>query len=495
MKYILSQLFIILAITTSMAQEAKVVIEDPLAKDGTELWFSRPIDTNPVHFIFKYDKEIFNNRRVLKSISVTSPLIIASYEPNVNMIICQGDSIHFLITKDALTHKVIPVFSGSNSKGNQYFNSIPLFSSVSAIMHLVLPIVKNASNFEDAVNRTTCLKKKLFYPMDSLLQLHEISNDYYQHAKLIGDDNFLCAIIHVCYNNLLENYQQDSIALHKEDIRKLIVYYCQRYNPWSEKYKNVDNVLNSEYLCRFIAEGLLSPLNSIHNLHLWNNLDTIYNLAPVDHQERIFAKELILKQKFGMISQADAQKDYIRFEKVFANSAFLPAIEASLSMAIDSSVAPYTFIKYDSCANTLNVLTKNSVASLATCIKQYFAGRAVLVDMWATYCVPCKQEFAYAMELHFFLSKYNIDLLYLSVDSKYNGKQWINDIKKYNLNGFHYFATDSIANELQKLLHDTTITIPHYLLFDAQGNLVDGNLPRPSETNRLYETIIKKLRL
>lgn len=157
-------------------------------------------------------------------------------------------------------------------------------------------------------------------------------------------------------------------------------------------------------------------------------------------------------------------------------------------------ITAFTFAKYNNLSGVLELITKDTLTSFPMFIKRHFPGRAVLVDMWATYCSPCKTEFAFANDVNAFLATHDIDLLYFSVDNENNGFGWKNDIKRFNLNGYHYFATNKLEKYLKTFLN-VNLTIPRYLLFDKNGNMVDDNLPKPSEKDLFNNLILKKLNI
>ena len=47
-----------------------------------------------------------------------------------------------------------------------------------------------------------------------------------------------------------------------------------------------------------------------------------------------------------------------------------------------------------------------------------FKGKPVFIDLWATWCEPCLEEFRYNEQLHSFLDKKQIEMIYVSFDKK-----------------------------------------------------------------------------
>lgn len=136
---------------------------------------------------------------------------------------------------------------------------------------------------------------------------------------------------------------------------------------------------------------------------------------------------------------------------------------------------------------TLNELVK----------KQEFKGKVLYIDLWGVYCRPCIEEFKYAAELKKTFKNKEVEFIYLaSPYNRFNDEQkWKAAIKKYNLEGYHVLMNMDFYYAIWKEVPEmeNPFSIPHYLIIDKNGSVIDPNAPRPSEKENLYAALNKSL--
>jgi len=117
-------------------------------------------------------------------------------------------------------------------------------------------------------------------------------------------------------------------------------------------------------------------------------------------------------------------------------------------------------------------------------------GKMVYVDVWATWCGPCKAEFEHKEQLEEVLKKYDIASLYISIDRPEYEQKWNEMIKYYGLNGHHIRANKELDAELREVFdNEGSLSIPWYLLLDEEGNIVEKHFVRPSNMEELEKKL------
>jgi thiol-disulfide isomerase/thioredoxin len=116
-------------------------------------------------------------------------------------------------------------------------------------------------------------------------------------------------------------------------------------------------------------------------------------------------------------------------------------------------------------------------------------GKVIYVDLWATWCSPCKQEFKYYDDLNDFIRGKPINKLYISMDESGRESLWEQTTNFHNLTGQHLIASPDLQKDLRaRFTKDEkgTLSLPRYLIVNKEGKVVVDNAHRPSEKQALF---------
>jgi len=242
------------------------------------------------------------------------------------------------------------------------------------------------------------------------------------------------------------------------------------FTPYYQNF-NVDNYLNDfllqlPYGDRFFSNLILQK-NKGKNLADESLLiasipsDVLKGQFIVSKMERARSMEEFLISK-------EAYKQYITLPEQIARVA---AVESKLAESKTGATA-VSFSYPD-------------VTGKQTALKD-LRGKVVLIDMWATWCGPCRAEEPHWEKLNEEFAGKDVAFVGVSVDKEKD--KWETYVKEKKLKGIQLHAgPGNILSQSYKV-----DGIPRYILVDKKGNLIAADSPRPSDP-KLKEMISKAL--
>lgn len=252
-------------------------------------------------------------------------------------------------------------------------------------------------------------------------------------------------------------------------------------SPWfyfyTENYLRYNELIldstDTATLSEFHKKGLIHTHNIDYAKKHLSGLQLEYYFAAYLYYEAMnknYEKELIAL--FEQFKKEYPQSSYT----TFIEPLIIPIItfHAKQKEPLNPKIQ---FIDNNSSVNTVKEVLKSLNK------KQFY------VDVWATWCGPCKSEFKENLKLYSLLASKEITMVYISIDKENRDKQWQEMIHFYNLEGYHIRANEKLYADLLKLYGSQSFGIPWHFLAGNDGDIKQKHVSGPSEIENLEKQL------
>lgn len=214
-------------------------------------------------------------------------------------------------------------------------------------------------------------------------------------------------------------------------------------------------------------------------------LDSLYSPARADIMklqlndskdiaEQQAALEQILPSMTTNWCKVIAQKEYARTVEQVAS------VNRTLAASGDSPTAAgfESPLQQTDFGATLYKLSSMSGADFLAKLKQSFVGKAIVLDRWATWCVPCLQEMPHSKNLQQDAKDLPIVFVYVCTAQGSDEGRWKRKIAELELPGIHFFIDEALDAKLGQLFSFSGY--PGYAFIDQKGVYKPGAITRLS---------------
>lgn len=331
-------------------------------------------------------------------------------------------------------------YSGIGEKPNNFNASYFLFNEKNAIDSETYKKMENQEYFDYELKTHASLMK--------LLNESEIENEKFLENQA---DKFRFQML----NNLITKLGEDYFAGKTKGI------ITQYLDSEIDKIDFKDSVLfasNNDYryfLSSYFVAGLTS--GDLKTLEL-------YNEELLEMQKKSIVTTLKRGISFYNMDKLDLY--YQTYVKLAANDKDINRIKGKyerIKTLKKGSPSP-SFNYPDSSGKNISL--------------ESLKGKLVYVDVWATWCGPCKAQIPFLKQLEEKYREEDIAFVSLSIDQLKNISKWKDMIVDKELEGIQIIADKAWRS---KFVTDYVIEgIPRFILIDKDGNLMDPMAPRPA---------------
>lgn len=373
-----------------------------------------------------------------------------------------------------------------NGKGQNLYSSLPNPSFIS------LEFRKFANDTTTILLKTKIesLKEIELSQFKKLLVSKEISQAFYELVK--ADRN--CYYSTILSGILLSKFQMNYIdhpTQYPSDMKQLlnsvfIDYPIDKGNminssfwfEYAQNYITCNEYLNTDFKFQELKDIFKNGLINTHNIE---ESKKQLSEPSLEYYKATYIYSIAFQEKY----EKELINIYRQFEKEYPNSSYTKYLKPLITPVIEF---------HQKAEQTSNLKIKfvdnySKISSLKEAMTQ-FKGQKVFVDVWATWCGPCKAEFKYKDKLHTLLKKKNIQIVYISIDKEEQDKQWKDMATFYNLEGYHIRANEKLETDLRRMYNQNNlIAIPWYILINENGEIIKEHATRPSEIDKLENEI------
>lgn len=374
----------------------------------------------------------------------TSPMTIyVEVSRNSFRTIYVSQGADMVITVDNSTKPVIVTYEGDNVNENSFMNGIDFYS------RKLFPAnkksdIKEVSRFIDSL---------LSVNLSELIRADDLSKEFHTFEAKNQKTKAYTRFLREC--RVTENNAE--------------LFLSELSQRVSDESLSVNN---HEYRC-FMRDAV-KRIPSIKNPRMKDSertkmiVETILNEVP-DRETKAYLIDVFITPhiSFAGVSGADYFIDI--FNQYVTNPARIANFKRirALSEIVNKGKPCPDF--------TFNDVNGKSV-SLSD-----LRGNYVLIDLWATWCGPCKAEIPYMHKLEEEFAGKDITFVSISVDKNKDIKAWKDMVKENKMGGIQLILGEN-WNWVKNFM-PTSLSVPRFILLDKNGIIVDPNFTRPSDIN------------
>lgn len=347
-----------------------------------------------------------------------------------------------------------------------------------------LELLSDARNIVDAKKYTDIESKNAYY--SNLLNEKLAILDDARKKSLISEVIYekLKKMVHLKIADFKSTDYFFTFRFFYENFPEKRKEFIETYLPqWEKIYSEA--FLNTEFSAYYDQSSFLSRYRMMHDIKRTGNLrfdfSEPYFISEINFLRENLPQELVeyawANTAYQGIMQKEFEKEWIEnfedFKKEFPNS----KLTVLLKPYIDE------IIKYnENTAKSVSFVDNyQNINSLDELFAQ-FRGKVLYVDIWATWCVPCRKELQYSMENHPTLEEMGVLPIYLSIDK--NDEIWVEMTRNLGLKGLHIRANESLAKEVGDIVQE----IPYYIIVGKEGEKI-WKAKRPSDKQELFNQL------
>jgi thiol-disulfide isomerase/thioredoxin len=402
-----------------------------------------------------------------------------------------NDSVHLKMDLTTESKESI-TYTGSNSAGHKLFNDIdynPLYK-YEGLINVLKHLPNNKSELINSIDTSVA---KFTDQFQNLFSQQSISMAYNNYVKVV----FKQLLYNYANTKLLYNYKERDIYTKRERdsiVKQLYsklpisnsfinsaydsyLYLVQYYNFLNYKKYNLNSIEELFDSKRFVVNG--------KKYFVENECSQFFYIKNAKIRADLWA--LFMLNLMPMYELGKFDHTIAQFKKIYPNSKWNKILEIQAGRLLKTTNNKYTLQ-----SPIIYIDSSDNINTLKELLNQLPAGRAIFLDLWASWCGPCLKAFQANIDLDTFLLTNKILRLYVSLDYPENTQGWIKTIKKYALGGYHILPKKSVIDDIKAICNlgqSDPVSIPRYMLISKDKRVVINNAISPLNLRLLKQQI------
>ena len=275
------------------------------------------------------------------------------------------------------------------------------------------------------------------------------------------------------YKEKLLSYVEYSIANSYLEFAYVHIRSGENFDHGDTYYKKIERLIvddptsvYNEHCLNFIKDGLyiISSRNTKTKAELYTKAVKYASNLNTKVLRRILIWHYTFDciQYFGIDGTEEMREI---FKKTFADT-------PKVMEQYNSIVRPYLLTEKGMPSPTFDFKDVNGKLVSLESLK----GKFVYIDLWATWCGPCKKEIPFLQKLEHDYADKDINFVSISTDYPKDVDKWKTMVKEKKLGGIQLH----IGEDTKFVKAYNLQGIPRFILLDKEGKIVDANAPKPS---------------
>lgn len=163
--------------------------------------------------------------------------------------------------------------------------------------------------------------------------------------------------------------------------------------------------------------------------------------------------------------------------------------QSILKPLLDKAVAQNKAFNEIQLSDDIHIINSDNAKSFKE-ITDRFLGKVIYIDIWATWCGPCRESFSHVKPLQQYAKENDIVLLYVSIDRPSEKDKWMKMANYYELKGEHVLINESFKQEIYDIFGNKgALYIPHCAIINKKGELQLSKASGPEDLDKLISQL------